>query len=43
MSAAAIEALLAEGGGLARPTEPDRDAAEAAEDASPRLRIVGGE
>jgi hypothetical protein len=45
MGPAAIEALLAEGDGLARPMEPaataavddDRDAPP------PRLRIVGGE
>ncbi|HEX2755415.1 MAG TPA: EAL domain-containing protein, partial [Candidatus Limnocylindrales bacterium] len=42
MGAAAIEALLAEGDGLARPIEPDRALAPAA-DASPRLRVVGDE
>jgi len=40
MSAAAIETLLAEGDGLARPIEPDR-AAEPPADAGPRLRVVG--
>ena len=40
MGAAAIEALLAEGDGLARPAEPS-GAAEA--EVGPRLRVVGGE
>ena len=39
MSAAAVEALLAEGEGLARPLDADR----AEPDATPRLRVVGGE
>jgi EAL domain-containing protein (putative c-di-GMP-specific phosphodiesterase class I) len=40
MSAAAIEALLAEGEGLARPIEPDQ-LDEPDRDAAPRLRVVG--
>jgi diguanylate cyclase (GGDEF)-like protein len=43
MGAAAIETLLAEGEGLARPVELDRDAAGTDPDAGPRLRVVGGE
>jgi diguanylate cyclase (GGDEF)-like protein len=43
MGAAAIEALLAEGEGLARPVELDRDAAGRDPDAAPRLHVVGGE
>jgi EAL domain-containing protein (putative c-di-GMP-specific phosphodiesterase class I) len=39
MGAAAIETLLAEGEGLARPIEPER--VEPRVDASPRLRVVG--
>ena len=39
MAAAAIEALLAEGDGLARPTEPER--AVDGRDGAPRLRVVG--
>jgi diguanylate cyclase (GGDEF)-like protein len=38
MGAAAIEAMLAEGEGLARPTEPDQVEEP---DAAPRLRVVG--
>ena len=41
MGPAALEALLAEGDGLARPLEPERGA-EAMPD-GPRLRVVGGE
>jgi diguanylate cyclase (GGDEF)-like protein len=40
MGAAAIEALLAEGEGLARPTEPDQ-LQESDRDAAPRLRVIG--
>jgi diguanylate cyclase (GGDEF)-like protein len=43
MGAAAIEALLAEGEGLARPVESDRDEAGRDPDAGPHLRVVGGE
>ena len=46
MGAAAIEALLAEGDGLARPIEPaGAGAADAAgaQEAAPRLRVVGGD
>ena len=43
MGAAAIETLLAEGEGLARPVELERDAAGREPDAGPRLRVVGGE
>jgi len=39
MGAAAVEALLAEGEGLARPLEPDRAAGST--DAGPFLRVVG--
>jgi diguanylate cyclase (GGDEF)-like protein len=39
MSAAAVEALLAEGEGLARPVEPER--APGSTDAGPFLRVVG--
>jgi diguanylate cyclase (GGDEF)-like protein len=41
MGAAAIEALLAEGDGLARPTEPER--AVDGRDEGPRLRLVSGD
>ena len=40
MSATAVEALLGEGDGLARPNEPDR-AGEAPPDTGPHLRVVG--
>jgi EAL domain-containing protein (putative c-di-GMP-specific phosphodiesterase class I) len=42
MGAAAIEAMLAEGEGLARPVEPDH-VAETATDVGPYLRVVGDE
>jgi diguanylate cyclase (GGDEF)-like protein len=42
MGAAAIETLLAEGQGLARPIE-DRDATARDPEGGPRLRVVGGE
>ena len=41
MGAAAIEAMLAEGEGLARPVEPDHVADGTATDGGPRLRVVG--
>ena len=41
MGAAAIEALLAEGGGLARPQETERSDEEPSD--PPRLRLVSGE
>jgi len=43
MGAPAIEALLAEGQGLARPVELDREAAARDPETGPHLRVVGGE
>ena len=42
MSAVAVEALLGDGGGLARPIEPDRGA-DLERDPGPHLRVVGDE
>jgi hypothetical protein len=41
MGAAALEALLAEGDGLARPVEPEHNADEPDHEAARRLRVVG--
>jgi diguanylate cyclase (GGDEF)-like protein len=41
MGAAALEALLAEGDGLARPVEPEHSADEPDHEAARRLRVVG--
>jgi EAL domain-containing protein (putative c-di-GMP-specific phosphodiesterase class I) len=41
MGAAALEALLAEGDGLARPVEPEHIAEEPDHEAARRLRVVG--
>jgi diguanylate cyclase (GGDEF)-like protein len=41
MGAAAIEAMLAEGEGLARPVEPEHVADGTVTDGGPRLRVVG--
>ena len=43
MGAAAIEALLAEGKGLARPVDLEREATARDPETGPHLRVVGGE